>query len=75
MQLRMMNWYSTEPGLMPIYFDENTNCCPLAGISSVENRYREILVAETGLEVVKWFGGAGALETLAGFDSRKTYNV
>lgn len=47
----------------------------LSTIPGVGNRYGEVFVAEAGLDVVKRFGSAGALEAFAGFDPSKTYSA
>jgi hypothetical protein len=47
----------------------------LKTIPGVGRRYGEVLVAEAGLEVVKRFGNARAVEAFAGFDPSKTYSA
>jgi transposase len=47
----------------------------LKTIPGVGSRYGEVFVAEAGLDVVKRFGSAKALEAFAGFDPSKTYSA
>lgn len=47
----------------------------LKTIPSVGSRYGEVLISEAGLDVVKRFGSASALQAFAGFDPSKTYSA
>ena len=47
----------------------------LYSIPGVGTRYGEVFLAEAGIDVVKRFGSALALEAFAGFDPSKTYSA
>jgi hypothetical protein len=47
----------------------------LKTIPGVGSRYGEVLISEAGIDVVKRFGSASALQSFAGFDPSKTYSA
>ncbi len=75
------NWMSDLLKKIEINYDDDRTLTGidiinlLKTIPGVGTRYGEVLISETGIDIVKRFESASALQSFAGFDPSKTYSA